>query len=87
MSEEDANSEIDEAKREADEKLGGLEKDAERMDDRLSEHESAQEEVEVPQPNQGDDLTISQPDGEDEPGVGEGDVPEDGDEAAGEAGQ
>jgi hypothetical protein len=85
--EEGGHNEIGEAEREADEKLGGLDEDATRMDDRLSEHESEEEEIEVPQPGKGDDLSLSRPDGEDEPGVGEADVPEDQDEAADEAGQ
>ncbi|MEJ7876443.1 MAG: hypothetical protein WKF62_07260 [Solirubrobacterales bacterium] len=87
MSDEGAHSEIDEAKRQADEKLGGLEEDATRMDDRLSEHESDAEEIEVPQPDKGDGLSLSQPDGEDEPEVSEDDVPDDEGEAADEAGQ
>jgi hypothetical protein len=87
MSEEDVSPDIDEAKREADQELGDLEDAAEDMDERLAESESKGGTVEVPEPDQGDDLSISDPPGEDEPGVGTGDVPEDEGEAAAEAGQ
>ena len=87
MSEETHHSDINEAKRENDDELGAMENDAQAMDERLEKHESEGEEVEVPEPDYGEDLSISDPPDEDEPGVGEGDVPEGEGEAAGEAGQ
>ena len=87
MSEENGPKQIDEAKREADKELGEMEDDAQAMDERLSANESEGQEIEVPEPGQGEDLSISDPPGEDEPGVGEGDVPEGEGEAAEEAGQ
>ena len=87
MSEENPQREIDKSDREADDALGDLEDKADDMETRLDEHESGESDVEVPEPGRGDDLSISEPPGEDEPGVGEGDVPEDQGEAADEAGQ
>ena len=87
MSEESHNSDLNDAKRENDDQLGELDADAQKMDERLEKHESEAEAVEVPEPDYGDDLSISDPPGEDEPGVGEGDVPEGEGEAADKAGQ
>jgi len=87
MSEENPEGEIDGAKREADEELGEMEDNAEKMGERLAEHESAQEELEVPQPDHGDDLSMSEPKDKEAAGVAEPDIPEDQDEAAEEAGQ
>ena len=87
MSDENPQSEIDEAEHEADEDLGKMEDDAAEMEDRLEEHESRSEDVEVPEPDQGDDLSISTPEDKEAAGVGGDDVPEDQGEAADEAGQ
>ena len=87
MSEENPQSEIDKSDREADDALGDLENKGDEMETRLDEHESGEDEVEVPEPDRGEDLSISEPPEDDEPGVGKGDIPEDQGEAADEAGQ
>jgi hypothetical protein len=94
MSEDDATSQIEESKREASEDLGDLESTGDDMEQRLEENEEMSEDIEVPEPDHGDSLSISDPpeDGSDdsaaeEAGVDEGAVPEDEGEAAHEAGQ
>ena len=55
MTDEDPQAQIDEAKQSYDEEIGELEDDADEMEDRLTEHESEGEDVEVPEPDQGDE--------------------------------
>lgn len=93
MTEEDGQSEIDKSKREASEEFNELEDKGDEMEERLEEHESAGEDVEVPEPGKGEDLSIStQEDNEaaglgEEAGLSEDAVPDDEGEAAGGAGQ
>jgi hypothetical protein len=54
MSDENPQSEIDEAAKDADEELGELEDKADDMGERLEEHESDAKEVDVPEPDQGE---------------------------------
>ena len=54
MSDENPQSEIDEAAKDADQELGELEDKADDMDERLEEHESDAKEVDVPEPDQGE---------------------------------
>lgn len=60
MTDNDAQSELDESRRDASEELGEMEGQADEMEDRLVENEAAGEEVEVPEPDQGEDLSISE---------------------------
>ena len=59
MSEDNPQSEIDDHERKADEEFGDLEDKADDMDERLEEHEAGDEDVEVPEPDQGESLSIS----------------------------
>ena len=94
MSEDDASTEINESKREANEELGDMESTGDDLEQRLEENEAMSDEIEVPEPDHGDSLSISEPPDEDsddaaaeEAGVDAGAVPEGEGEAAGEAGQ
>lgn len=58
MSDNEPQTEIDEAKRENDEDLGELDDQADEMKERLSENEAISEDVEVPDPDGGDALSI-----------------------------
>ena len=58
MSENDAHEEINEAKRENDEELGELEDQGDDMEERLAENEAISEDVEVPDPDGDDALSI-----------------------------
>jgi len=71
MSEDNPEGQIDEAKRDTDEDLGAMEDEADQMEERLEEHESRSEDVEVPEPGQGDDLSISRSEDNEAAGVGE----------------
>ena len=78
MSDEDGQDAIDESKRETNEEFSELADKGDEMEERLSEHESAGEDVEVPEPGKGDDLSISAPDDKEAAGVGdEDDDPDD----------
>jgi hypothetical protein len=58
MSDNDPQTEIDEAKRENDEDLGELDDQADDLEERLAENEAISEDVEVPDPDEGDALSI-----------------------------
>lgn len=58
MSENDAQEEIDEAKQQNDEELGELEDQGDDMQERLEENEAISEDVEIPDPDEGDALSI-----------------------------
>jgi hypothetical protein len=79
--------EIDEAKSEADEELGEMDDTADEMSDRLEEHESGDEDVEVPEPDQGESLDITEQEADEDSPVDAGGVPRDQGEVADEAGQ
>ena len=94
MSQDDASTEINEGKREANEELGDMESTGDALEQRLEENEAMSDEIEVPEPDHGDSLSISEPPDEDsedgaaeEAGVDAGAVPEGEGEAADEAGQ
>ena len=61
MSEDNPQDQIDEAKSDADEELGELEDDADRLEERIEENEDIGEDVEVPDPER---ATRSASDGE-----------------------
>ena len=87
MNDDSPQGQIDEAAGEADDELSELEGDAGEMENRLEQNEAIGEDVEVPEPERGEDLNISgSPDDTDEP-VDEEGVPEDEGESAAEAGQ
>ena len=52
MTEEDPQGQIDEAKQSYDEEIGELEDDADEMEERLAEHESEGEDIDVPEPDE-----------------------------------
>ena len=87
MSEESPQGQIDETEHDADKELGEMESEAAEMDDRLEEHESGEEEVEVPEPDRGETFSMDEPDGEDAAVADESGIPEDQGEAADAAGQ
>ncbi|MDQ2675755.1 MAG: hypothetical protein M3Y34_03020 [Actinomycetota bacterium] len=94
MSEDDASTEMDHGKREADEELGDLDSTGDDLEQRLEENEAMTDEIEVPEPDRGDSLSISEPPDDDsdegaaeEAGVDADAVPEGEGEAAEEAGQ
>jgi hypothetical protein len=57
MSKNDPQAEIDEGNREADEDLGDLDSTGDDMEERLAENEEMSDNIEVPEPDQGGDLT------------------------------
>jgi hypothetical protein len=58
MNDEDPQTQLDGAKSDADEDLGDMEDTADEMEERLDENESIGEDVEVPDPEEGDSLSI-----------------------------
>jgi hypothetical protein len=58
MNDQDPQTQLDEAKSDADEDLGDMEEKADEMEERLDENESIGEDVEVPDPEEGDSLSI-----------------------------
>jgi hypothetical protein len=58
MNEDDPQTQLDDAKSDADEDLGDMEKTADAMEERLGENESIGEDVEVPDPEGDDALSI-----------------------------
>jgi hypothetical protein len=58
MSDEDPQDQIDEAKSDADEKLGEMEDDGSEMEERLEDNESIGEDIEVPDPDEGGALDV-----------------------------
>jgi hypothetical protein len=58
MSDERPQTQIDDAKSEADEDLTDLDDDAAELKTRIDENESMDEDVEVPDPDGGDALSI-----------------------------
>jgi hypothetical protein len=58
MSDENPETRIEEAKSDADEDLGELENDAADLEERIDENESMDDEVEVPDPDGGDALSV-----------------------------
>jgi hypothetical protein len=58
MSDDTPQDQIDEAKSDADEKLGKMENDGSEMEERLEENEDIGEDIEVPDPDEGGALNV-----------------------------